>query len=207
MPRLDRTKAVHHVYRCYDETDRLVYVGSSANLFGRLTQHRRTSWWAPQVVRVTAKVYPNGVVAREHERKAIRTENPRWNKAGRWETRHTWDRAGWDDWMTMLIQRGDTFPFTMRQFADQYRAKWGADLDRAHLAAIVAAEEDHDRRRAEQEVRAAENRKRIAEIRRQDELGLRRERKEAHAKAKRLARKAKRAKAALAELDAVIELS
>jgi len=84
VSRLDRTNSVHHVYRCFDATGRLIYVGSTANLFGRLDQHRKGSWWSPQVAKVSAKVYRDGPTARTEERRIIRNENPRWNVQGRW---------------------------------------------------------------------------------------------------------------------------
>lgn len=204
MTRLDRTNAVHHVYRCYDETGRLIYVGSSANLFGRLTQHRRTSWWASQVVRVTAKVYPNGTVAREHERQAIRTENPRWNKSGRWETRHVWDRAGWDDWLTLLLRR-KTYAPELRRFVDLYVRRWGSEPDAASMAAVLASEDAHRQAKIETQALMVAQKARQAELERADELALRRERKRAKAKAKRLAKKLREVKEVIRDCDLAIE--
>lgn len=203
MTRLDRTHAVHHVYRCYDETGRLLYVGSSANLFGRLTQHRRTSWWAGQVASVTAKVYPNGVVARERERHAIVTEHPRWNKSGRWNTRHAWTKGQWDDWLTMLLARG-AFAAEMRRFITEYRKAWGVEPDATQVAAVVAAEKDRARQEQEIKARYRESQKRWAQDALDDELALRRERKKAKAKVKRLAKKTREAKAVLAECDMAV---
>ena len=140
----DRTNSVHHVYRCYDESGRLIYVGSSLNLFGRLATHRNQTWWAPQVTKVVAKVYPNGVVAREAERKAIRTENPRWNKYGRWSTRHSWTRDDWDDWLTLLIAQA-CFPTTeLRDRLRDYRNLWGAEPQPNILAAHAALVADRE---------------------------------------------------------------
>lgn len=74
----------YHVYRCYDLTERLIYVGATSNLFGRLASHRSRSWWAPQVEKVKATTYPDRSSALAAERAAISDENPRWNTKGRW---------------------------------------------------------------------------------------------------------------------------
>lgn len=206
MTRLDRTNAVHHVYRCFDETGRLVYVGSSTNVFGRLDQHRNRSWWAGQVAAVTAKVYPNGTVARESERLAIRTESPRWNKAGRWNTRHEWTQDQWDDWLTMLLNLG-TFARELRNFVDLYRRTWGCDPDAVQVAAVAAVEQDAARRAVEWEAQIIANRARVEAMDREDEIGLRRERKDAKARAKRLRKKAKKAAALVAEYDLAVDKS
>lgn len=106
MSRVDRTNAPHHVYRCFDRDGRLVYVGSSANLHGRLEQHRSGAWWAPTVVKVTAAYYPNGILARAAESRAIREEVPRWNKQGKWAGRDLWTRDDWHDWLFVLVRDG-----------------------------------------------------------------------------------------------------
>ena len=177
MTRLDRTNAVHHVYRCFDADGRLIYVGSTANLFGRLEQHRATSWWAPQVDRVQASVYLNGVEARAIERKAIREEQPRWNKAGRWPGRHGWTRDQWDDWMFMLIQR-ETYPREIRRFAGLYVRRWGAQPPADYMASLEFIEAEADVAREKHEAERAAHRARMEEIRRQDEIEVREERRQ-----------------------------
>lgn len=177
MTRLDRTNAVHYVYRCFDSSDRLIYVGSTANLFGRLEQHRQTSWWAPQVDHVQAAVYPNGIEARSVERKAIREEQPRWNKAGRWPGRHGWTRDQWDDWMFMLIQRG-TYAQEIRRFAGLYVRRWGAQPPADYMSSLefIEAEAAIARERLEAEHAAARARQAIVDL--EDERGLAEERRQ-----------------------------
>lgn len=106
MSRADRTNAVHWVYRCFDIEGRLIYVGSTTNVFNRLQQHQNTSWWAPTVAKVNSAVYANGILARAVERVAIRDEIPRWNKAGKWVGRGRWLESDWHDWFTTLLRDG-----------------------------------------------------------------------------------------------------
>lgn len=161
MTRLDRTNAPHHVYRCFDREGRLVYVGSSATLYSRLEQHRTGAWWAPTVVRVTAAYYPDGITARDAERRAIREEVPRWNKSGKWAGRDLWTRDDWHDWLHVLVRDGlsnqletsvrdyqslfgEAIPANLsdlierqRAAAGERKAKWDAELvERAKLQAI-----------------------------------------------------------------------
>lgn len=169
--RLDRTNATHHVYRCYDVEGRLIYVGSTANLFGRLEQHRASSWWAGQVVQVTAKVYPNGIVGRAVERKAIRDEQPRWNKSGRWPTRHDWSRDQWDDWLTMLLARG-SYVTELKRFLSLYERRWAEPAKAADVARVAVIEADAKRRADQLEVEHAAQRARWAEYARLERIEL-----------------------------------
>lgn len=74
--------SAHYVYRVFDHAGRLIYVGSTANLFQRLKSHR-SKWWAPQARKVVAKVHPDRRTALNAELKAIKDEQPRWNVQGR----------------------------------------------------------------------------------------------------------------------------
>lgn len=64
------------VYRCYDTSGRLLYVGYSADIAERLRQHRRSSPWFSGVDRITVKVFRTRVEASNAEMDAIRTEWP-----------------------------------------------------------------------------------------------------------------------------------
>lgn len=88
-----------HLYRCYDGDGRLIYVGATSFLGRRLDQHRRSTWWAPQVVRVRAKLYPSFAAARQAERIAIIREAPRWNIVARWSRRQNWSAADYEDYV------------------------------------------------------------------------------------------------------------
>ena len=69
------------LYRLYDAKDRLLYVGITSDLMGRLTAHADKPWW-PDVARKTAEWHPTRASAAEAEMKAIRSEDPVHNIAG-----------------------------------------------------------------------------------------------------------------------------
>lgn len=63
------------VYRFYDAEGRLLYVGISLNLEGRLAKHRRREWW-PEVVRCDVEWFEDRRGAKAAERAAIAEEDP-----------------------------------------------------------------------------------------------------------------------------------
>lgn len=63
------------LYRFYDREDRLLYVGITMNLPGRLSKHRRREWWA-EVAEEKYEYYPGREAAKSAERQAIAFENP-----------------------------------------------------------------------------------------------------------------------------------
>lgn len=79
----------HKVYRCYDEADRLIYVGmTSLPLARRFDVHEHKN---PRVsadtVRVESTDYPDRISAAEAEGRAIDTERPLYNirRGAAWE--------------------------------------------------------------------------------------------------------------------------
>lgn len=179
MSRLDRTNAPHHVYRCFDAEGRLVYVGSTGDLFSRLAQHRATSWWAPTVAKVKAEFYATGVLAREVERRAIRDEVPRWNKAGKWAGRHLWTRQDWLDWMTVLLHGTNGapryLPTSVATAISTYESLFCEPIPEPFASRIQAVEDAASKRRAQEDV---ERKRRQLEMERKDELSLARERRD-----------------------------
>lgn len=99
-----------YVYRCFDKSGRLIYVGRTSDLFQRLASHSETKWWGPQIHKTTAKVYKNLAEASVAERKAIHDENPRWNIIGKWGHRHQWTVADCEDHITALQNHGSWIP-------------------------------------------------------------------------------------------------
>lgn len=91
--------SAHYVYRCYDETNRLLYVGATKNVFARVEAHRAKSWWAPTVARVAAEAHPSKVAALAVEREAIASELPRWNTRGKWASRAQWSEQDYLDYI------------------------------------------------------------------------------------------------------------
>jgi excinuclease UvrABC nuclease subunit len=70
------------VYRHFDATGRLLYVGSTGDPEARWKQHQRQSGWvmAGLVDSITVEWWPSRAEARAAERVAIRAENPVYNR-------------------------------------------------------------------------------------------------------------------------------
>lgn len=68
------------VYRCYDATGVLLYVGISMHLDARLAKHRGRGWW-PDVAEITVQWFDGREPAKAAERKAIAEEGPLHNIA------------------------------------------------------------------------------------------------------------------------------
>jgi hypothetical protein len=73
-----RPKA-HHLYRHFDESGKLLYVGISLNAISRLVGHKRGSPWVWSVARVEVQTFPTREDAEAAEREAIQTERPLFN--------------------------------------------------------------------------------------------------------------------------------
>lgn len=71
------------VYRFYDEADQLLYVGISDNPPRRFREHTKHAEWWMDAVRIDLTHYATEQAARAAELKAIRTERPKYNLAGR----------------------------------------------------------------------------------------------------------------------------
>jgi predicted GIY-YIG superfamily endonuclease len=130
-------------YRVYDRDDRLIYVGATRDLGARLDQHAHR-WWASQATRVKAKVYPTIADARTEERRAIRTERPRWNIVGRCNRRLNWSAEDYADYVLARSMGGNIqTSWTAQHLARvtaEYRARFGADLPNVALLASPTAE-------------------------------------------------------------------
>lgn len=68
------------LYRYFDKTGRLLYVGVSVSALIRLTQHSQTSEWFGQWVTMTRETYKDRTTALRAERGAIVKERPLYNK-------------------------------------------------------------------------------------------------------------------------------
>lgn len=71
------------VYRCFDATDRLVYIGSTGHPERRLIHHRSQVWWYSLVARISYEVHDDIESARSAEWAAIADEAPAFNVAQR----------------------------------------------------------------------------------------------------------------------------
>jgi len=70
------------VYRCYDESNDLLYIGSSIVLHSRIRSHRRTTAWWSDVHHIEAERFATEREARAAEVVAIIRERPLHNKVG-----------------------------------------------------------------------------------------------------------------------------
>lgn len=73
------------LYRLYSAADALLYVGIAGNPGRRFEQHRADKPWWGDVTHITLEHHLDRAAALAAELKAIRTENPRHNIAGRAE--------------------------------------------------------------------------------------------------------------------------
>lgn len=72
---------ITHLYRHFDASGKLLYVGISLNVLGRLHQHRNLSPWFDRIASVTVEKFGTREGAIEAERRAINDENPEYNIA------------------------------------------------------------------------------------------------------------------------------
>ncbi|QDF19777.1 G-I-Y Y-I-G endonuclease [Mycobacterium phage LilSpotty] len=123
--------AAHYVYRVFDRDGRLIYVGCTKNLFGRLRSHEINSWWAYQAARVTSKVYPDKRSGRDAECAAIRSERPRWNLFGR-GSREMWTADEYADYVIACLNLSEPMtPYRLtrlQNLARHYRNRFGREL-------------------------------------------------------------------------------
>lgn len=69
------------IYRCFDASGGLLYIGCTDNLELRERGHRGSTPWWPQVAETRLEYFLTSAEAFGAERKAIRAEGPRWNRA------------------------------------------------------------------------------------------------------------------------------
>lgn len=67
------------VYRLFDASGELLYVGMSWNPSWRWVYHRRTKDWWPEVAHAEVILYPDELAARKAETACIKSESPRYN--------------------------------------------------------------------------------------------------------------------------------
>lgn len=70
---------LHALYRMYDETGQLMYVGISVDPGRRFVQHRSDKPWWDQVVNFTVQPMPTRKAALAAEKDAIKSERPLFN--------------------------------------------------------------------------------------------------------------------------------
>jgi predicted GIY-YIG superfamily endonuclease len=80
---VDEEPVATALYRHFDSDGRLLYVGISLNVVARLSEHCKTSHWFGSITRIDVERFRSRQAALAAERKAIRTEKPLHNIAGR----------------------------------------------------------------------------------------------------------------------------
>lgn len=82
VPRGGKVVGPTDVYRCYDASGCLLYVGISLTVAQRMGQHRSNPWW-PLVSRIEVEHHPDRDTARTREQELIWDLAPLYNRAGR----------------------------------------------------------------------------------------------------------------------------
>lgn len=75
-------KKSFQLYRHYDASGGLLYVGISNRFLERLQAHFRESGWAWKIKTITIDYFKTERAVRSAERSAIKLERPIWNKLG-----------------------------------------------------------------------------------------------------------------------------
>lgn len=73
---------LHVLYRFYDESGQLLYVGMTIDPSSRFRSHRYDKAWWDQIAKITLQKYDRSDELARAELHAIRVERPRYNIAG-----------------------------------------------------------------------------------------------------------------------------
>jgi len=75
--RIERSKSMTcKLYRHYNDSGELLYVGVSLNAIQRLTQHNESSSWADDIAHIDIETFPDKEIALKYEKWAIQHEEP-----------------------------------------------------------------------------------------------------------------------------------
>jgi len=109
LPRTRPASTITALYRFYNTTDELLYIGISNAVPRRFDQHEDTKPWYTQVTRVTVEHHPTRLIALSKEESAIKQERPKYNiihnrgsraeptGAGRWTFQHRYSGYEWKE--------------------------------------------------------------------------------------------------------------
>ena len=127
---------IYALYRFYDATDELLYVGATTNPRFRIQTHRREKEWWQEVVTIKIQHFTNLDQLLAEERAAIEAENPRHNLV------HTAKPIPWAG--KKIRRQGDG---TLFRRADGYwvggiEAGCGPDGKRRHKRVVRKNKED-----------------------------------------------------------------
>lgn len=107
------------MYRVFDDTGRLIYVGSSRNWPGRLRNHESASWWFSLVAKIRVQVFPSKDAAQAAECVAIQEEQPAFNvhhtgRRGRFSQVTPEDLRVCQRWVALKPGRAGLLPTDLR---------------------------------------------------------------------------------------------
>ena len=72
--------SMHTLYRFYDASDTLLYIGITGNMPARMAQHRADKSWWPEVSVIRLEQFQSRAELQSAERESIRIERPKYNK-------------------------------------------------------------------------------------------------------------------------------
>lgn len=98
-------EVVHSLYRFFDDTDTLLYVGRTVDVRRRWREHERDKDWFAKVARVTRHVYPDAEALASAEREAIKKERPLHNVAHNAKAKLAAPRPNWNSVDDFFISR------------------------------------------------------------------------------------------------------
>jgi predicted GIY-YIG superfamily endonuclease len=84
------------LYRYFDESGNLLYVGISVAAVRRLEQHKNTKHWFKKLGKIEVENYSTREAALEAEKKAIKAERPKFNKVHN-QGRNEWPSISFND--------------------------------------------------------------------------------------------------------------
>lgn len=126
------------VYRCFSEDGRLIYVGVTCDVLGRIRAHR-SGWWGWALHRYEVEgpfATPDAAMA--EERRAIASENPRFNRHGRWSQRGSWTADDYRDFYD-AIRFGKFSGYQesrMARTAEECLHRFGVDITTTQKEAV-----------------------------------------------------------------------
>jgi hypothetical protein len=130
-------EAPHYVYRCYDASGLLLYVGCSMKPEERLKQHSFVyTWWTDRIARVDLEGFPDQAAGLAAEKRAIQSEHPFYNRQFRSteSQRADWRPEHYVNWLTAYLEDPSTHrtsPVVRREVkraADDYSRRFGRNL-------------------------------------------------------------------------------
>lgn len=94
------------LYRFYDASNVLLYIGITNSVPRRLDQHEDEKPWFLTVARVEVEHHPDRQAALDAEKNAIKAERPKYNVQHNRAFRRTWTQSGGGQWTFESLRSG-----------------------------------------------------------------------------------------------------